>query len=235
MIQEQIGMLKKDGYPAKDIYTFILYNWNHDFQTCETKRLRCWKWGVQISDCRFRPLDRLSDHYEPRKVQTSKDYFIHPSWTDEEVKLFRANVRKHNICVRHGFRFHSRTLEHMRLPKWILTELNKMPKSAIKQTLPDAWFPEEYHGPDRKQSRIEKFNQISTVAEEELTIGVADLEMESVFRPQEIPLAGFEENASERLLARASQQREGEGHHPLRRERDESLPSPHSRTPPPLS
>jgi len=167
MISEQLGMLKKAGYPAKDIYTFILYNWRYDFRTCETKRLRCWQWGVQISDCRFRPLDRLFDHYEPRQSQTSRDYFIHPSWTDEEVKLFRANVRKHNICVRHGFRFHSRTLEHMKLPKKELVELNKMPKSVIKEVLPDAWFPEEYHGPDHKQSRVEMFEIAASPINEE--------------------------------------------------------------------
>lgn len=166
-IRQQIGMLKKAGYPAKDIYTFILYNWEHDFRECETKRLKCWQLGVQISDCRFRPLDRLSDHYEPRRSQTSRDYFIHPSWTDAEVKLFRANVRKHNICIRHGFRFHSRALEHMKLPKRELVELNEMPKSVIKQVLPDAWFPEEYHGPDRRQLHIEKFETLANFADEE--------------------------------------------------------------------
>jgi len=28
------------------------------------------------------------------------NYFIHPKWTDAEVKQFRKNVRRQNICVR---------------------------------------------------------------------------------------------------------------------------------------
>jgi len=161
-IRSQIDMLKRAGYSAKDIYSFILYNWNHDFRTCETKRLNCWKWGIQIADCRFRPLDRLTDHYEPRRHQTSADYFIHTAWTDEEVKLFRSNVRRHNICVRHGFRFYSKELEHMRLPKAKLTKLNKMSKADIMKLLPDAWFPEDYHGPDSRQLGTEKFSVFPT-------------------------------------------------------------------------
>jgi len=167
MIREQIGMLTRAGYKAKDIYVFILYNWNYDFHTCESKRLKCWEWKVQIADCRFRPLDSTSDHYNPRKRQSSKDYFIHPLWTDEEVKLFRANVRRHNICVRHGFGFYSRMLEQMRLPKEKqkrLLKLSMLNKSALKQALPDAWFPDEYHGPDRKQAPIESFIDIAYVA-----------------------------------------------------------------------
>jgi hypothetical protein len=43
----------------------------------------------------------------------------------------------------------------MKLPKKELVELNEMPKSVIKQVLPDAWFPGGYHGPDRRQSRAD--------------------------------------------------------------------------------
>jgi len=154
-IHEQIQMLVKAGYKAKDIYVFMLYNWNYDFQTLEKKRLRCWEWGVQISDCRYRPLDQLFDHFNSKKRQTSRDYFIHPEWADDDVKKFRANVRKHNICVRHGFRFYSKKLELMHVSRRLARESKRMSKREIKRAFPDAWFPEDFHGLDAYQTKLE--------------------------------------------------------------------------------
>jgi hypothetical protein len=155
-IEEQIRMLKDAGYKSKDIYVFMLYNWEHDFGTLETKRIKCWKWKVQIADCRFRPLDQVFDEFDSRKAQSSAEYYIHPDWTDTEVKKFRANVRKHNICVRHGFRFYSKSLELMRLSKKRTTELKQESRARIKEALPDAWFPGEHHPPAGIQKGIEK-------------------------------------------------------------------------------
>lgn len=64
----------------------MLYNWDVPFEETEQKRLKCWEWKVQIADCRYRPLTQTYDHYNPRKKQTNEDYYIHPSWIDEEVK-----------------------------------------------------------------------------------------------------------------------------------------------------
>jgi hypothetical protein len=163
-IRSQIQTMTRAGYKAKDIYIFILYNWEHDFETVETKRLKCWNWGVQIADCRYRPLDQLYDRFNSKRQQTASDYYIHPNWTDEEVKQYRANVRRHNICVRHGFSFHSSRLERMSLSKKRITELKSMTKIEVLKILPDAWFPSEFHPPVRKQMHLETFDGSSLVA-----------------------------------------------------------------------
>lgn len=154
-IHSQIQMLTKAGYNPKDIYVFILFNWEYDFNAVESKRLECWKWGVQIADCRFRPLTQLYDRFDSKKVQTASDYYIHPKWTDEEVKQYRSNVRRHNICVRHGFPFHSSELERMKMPKKQIAALRTMPRNEILSILPDAWFPSVPHPPKKKQMHIE--------------------------------------------------------------------------------
>ena len=110
-IKKQLNMLMDAGYSHKDISVFMLYNWDHDFCEMEKKRLKCWDWRVQISDCRYRLLDQTYDNYNPRRSQTSKDYFIHPKWTDSEVKQFRKNVRRQNICVRMGTNKYDKSLE----------------------------------------------------------------------------------------------------------------------------
>ena len=156
-IHRQIQLLLKAGYKAKDIYVFILYNWRHGFDVVEKKRLKCWDWGVQISDCRFRPLDQLYDHFNSRRRQSSKDYYISENWTDDEVKQFRLNVRRHNICLRHGFPYHSKKLERMGVSKRRSLELRGMSKRDVKKSLDDAWYPSEYHGPSRIQQQIDDY------------------------------------------------------------------------------
>jgi len=158
-IEKQIRFLTTAGYKPRDIYVFVLYNWDYDFNTLENKRLKCWEWGVQISDCRFRPLNQLYDSFNSRRRQTSANYYIHSNWKDEEVKQFRANVRKHNICARHKFRFHSTILEQMRLSKRRAKEFRVMPRSEVRRILSDAWFPDEFHGPSTPGS---KFGNLSS-------------------------------------------------------------------------
>ncbi|MEW6307525.1 MAG: Fe-S oxidoreductase [Bacillota bacterium] len=111
----QLDLLQEAGYALnKDVYLFVLYNWDLSFAEMEQKRLQCWEWRVQISDCRFRPLNQLYDEYRGAKPhQTSDDYYIHETagWTDALIKQYRRNVREQNICVRHGFDYYSRALE----------------------------------------------------------------------------------------------------------------------------
>lgn len=156
-ISRQVNMLADAGYPRKDIYVFVLYNWNHDFETVEKKRIQCWEWGVQISDCRFRPLDQTFDHYNPRRKQTSEDYYIHNRWTDEEVKQFRKNVRRQNICVRHEIPFHSKILERKAIPQEKARRLRNQSKEEVKRVLSDAWFPGDFSPPAFRIGRLEEF------------------------------------------------------------------------------
>lgn len=113
MIKKQIDMLVNAGYPAKDIYIFMIYNFEQDYYEMLKKLKQCKKWGVQITDCRYRPLDQTFDNYNPRIKQTNKDYYIHSRWSDRQVKLFRKKVRQQNIMIRHGFSFYSKELERL--------------------------------------------------------------------------------------------------------------------------
>jgi hypothetical protein len=74
---------------------------------------KCKEWGVQIADCRYRPLNQTYDNYSPIKKQTNIDYYIHPNWTDKQIKLFRKKVREQNIIIRYRFDSYSRELENL--------------------------------------------------------------------------------------------------------------------------
>ena len=116
-IKDHVDLLVNAGYNQKDISVFMLFNWNIGPDEMEKKRMRCWDLGVQISDCRFRPLNQLEDHYSTRLRQNGSHYYIHKGWSDDTVKRFRRNIRKHNICVRHDRFFYSTKLERMNFEK----------------------------------------------------------------------------------------------------------------------
>lgn len=141
-IKKQIDILIKAGYEPRDIYVFVLYNWEIAFNEMEKKRIKCWHWGVQISDCRFRPLDQTYDHYSPRKEQSKNAYYIHSKWTDREVKQFRKNVRRQNICIRQNLEFYSRELENKKIDKKIANKIKNYPKHKVKTLVNDSWYPE---------------------------------------------------------------------------------------------
>ncbi len=112
-VEKQIRLFAEAGYNPKDMYVFVLYNWDLTFEEMEQKRLKCREWGVQISDCRFRPLDQTFDEYMPLRSQTNEDYYIHPNWSDELVKQYRRNIREQNICIRHRLSEYNRKLERL--------------------------------------------------------------------------------------------------------------------------
>lgn len=111
MIKKQIDMLVEAGYPAKDIYVFMIYNFEADYYEMLKKLKQCKRWGVQIADCRYRPLNQTFDNYNPRERQTNVDYYIHPRWTDRQIKFFRKKVRQQNIEIRHGFDSYIKEME----------------------------------------------------------------------------------------------------------------------------
>ncbi len=113
IIKRQIDMLVSAGYPAKDIYVFMIYNFQQNYYEMLKKLKKCMQWGVQIADCRYRPLNQTFDNYNPRKKQTNEDYFIYPKWSDRQIKLFRKKVRQQNIMVRHGFKYYDPKLERL--------------------------------------------------------------------------------------------------------------------------
>ena len=145
-IEKQIQYLCKAGYKRKEIFVFMLMNWDIVPAEMEKKRQYCWRYGVQIIDCRFRPLNQLYGHYSTKIKQTDIDYYIHPSWSDSTIKRFRRNIRKHNICIRHEIAFYSVSLERKKINQEKSKEMKTLKdKKIIMEKIPDAWFPDEDH------------------------------------------------------------------------------------------
>ena len=144
--KEEIDVLVDAGYNPKEIAVFMLYNHELSYNELEKKRAICFEWGVQISDCRFRPLDRLTDGYNPHKrTQERGEYYIHENWTDQEVRQFRRNVRRHNICIRHNMAYHSRQAEIKKISKEESMMIRNLSYEEVLKTniIDDAWNPAE--------------------------------------------------------------------------------------------
>lgn len=142
--KEEIDVLINAGYNPKEIAVFMLYNHELSYNELEKKRALCFEWGVQISDCRFRPLDGLTDGYNPHKrKQENDEYFIHKNWSDQEVRQFRRNVRRHNICIRHSMSYHSRKAELKKISKEDSMKIRAMTYAEVLKTdiIDDAWDP----------------------------------------------------------------------------------------------
>ena len=106
-VKRQLDWLVQAGYKAKDISVFMIYNFDISYEAMLRKVDYCGKWGVQITDCRYRPLDSAEDNYKPAKFktgQTAEDYYIHEKakWTDKKIRDFRKRVRQHNIWIRYA-------------------------------------------------------------------------------------------------------------------------------------
>lgn len=105
-IKNQIEMLVKAGYNAKEISVFVIYNFDIPYEDMIKKLKYCKTLGVQITDCRYRPLEIDYDNYLPhmRNGQPEGSYYIHKKagWTDQKIRDFRKQVRQHNIWVRYA-------------------------------------------------------------------------------------------------------------------------------------
>lgn len=146
-IKQQIDILKEAGYASKDISVFMLYNHILDYNIMEEKRVKCFEWGVQVTDCRFRPLDIIEDNYNPQKRtgQNNDDYYIHDNWTDSSIRQFRRNIRRHNICVRLGTSYHSSLSERKKIPHQIAKKYIKASFKEALNHIHDAWDPSVFH------------------------------------------------------------------------------------------
>ena len=145
-IHEQLKILFKAGFKPREISVFMIYNHDIDYNEMEDKRAACFEWGVQITDCRNRPLDKTTDNYNPRKQkQTRQEYHINPNWTDYEVRSFRRNVRRHNICIRMDADYHSFKLERKSIPQEKAKEYRYKTYDEMKDILDDVWTPKVPH------------------------------------------------------------------------------------------
>ena len=132
--EEEISILERGGYSRKEIAIFMLYNHDLSYEELEKKRAR--------------PLWKLSDGYNPHKRSQGKDeYYIHEGWTDEEVRQFRRNVRRHNICIRHNMKYHSRKAEIKKISKEESMRIRNMTYDEIVAdgAVDDAWDPSKPH------------------------------------------------------------------------------------------
>ena len=142
----------------------------------EKKRIKCWEWKVQISDCRYRPLDQTFDRYCGQKFrtgQTERDYHIHKQsgWTDEKIRTFRKHIRRQNICIRTGIQFYSNSIERARLNKYVRDILiliaKQYPQKQAENLLVGLkvpfWFPENYNGNGFFLSEEEIFKEYEVI------------------------------------------------------------------------
>ena len=99
-IKDQIQVLKDAGFKEDDIFIFMLFNHTLSYSEMRAKLDACRRWRVRVIDCRFRPLDSISDNYKPSaKRQEGNEYYVHKNWSDNQVRSFRRAVRRQNIAL----------------------------------------------------------------------------------------------------------------------------------------
>ncbi|NPE28631.1 radical SAM protein [Methanococcoides sp. SA1] len=143
-IELQIKHLTDAGYNSKELSVFMIYNYTMPLHEIIDKVKYCFKWRVQVTDCRYRPLTCVKDDYNPRKWktgQTSEDYYIHETWSDRDIRLFRKLVRIHNITIRY-------VLSKIDDPTEIWKEID-----LIKDPLTLLYYYENKMGYDREMER----------------------------------------------------------------------------------
>lgn len=143
--EREIDILVDAGYRRQDISVFMLFNHELDFTELEYKRMHCYRWRVQVTPCRYRPLDQLHDHYIGKcKSQTGDKYFIHPNWTDSQIRQFNRNVRQHNASVRYRTLYYSSKVEHKKIGLDLHRKVRKGKYTEVLKYLDDAWNPNEF-------------------------------------------------------------------------------------------
>jgi len=171
-IKKQIDLLKRAGYNIhENVFIFMIYNWDIPIEEMEKKRLKCWDWKVQISDCRYRPLNQTFDNYSGqafRKGQTSDDYYIHKraGWTDDKIRMFRKHIRRQNMCIRFNSHFYVKVIERSFLNKYVTKEIIHLAKKSsislsediLKSLKISYWYPENYNGNGHQISKEEIYD-----------------------------------------------------------------------------
>jgi len=106
-VKKQVHILEEAGYNPGDVSIFMIYNFDVPYEEMLKKLNYCKRFGAQVADCRYRPLESVADNYDPSKYKTGQaetDYYIHTKagWTDAKIRDFRKKVRQHNIWVRYA-------------------------------------------------------------------------------------------------------------------------------------
>jgi len=99
-VRRAVRMLKDVGYGRKDIFVFMIFNYDLPYSEMRKKLDACRRWRVRVIDCRYRPLTCTEDNYRPGpNPQDPGEFYIHPGWTDSQVRRFRRAVRWQNIAI----------------------------------------------------------------------------------------------------------------------------------------
>lgn len=144
-IEKAIKLLEDAGFEKRRIRIFMLYNFDIPLEECEEKRILCFEWGVRVYQCRYIPIHTTEEHFSQRKQQTSDDYFIHENWTDEQVKLFNSNCRKHFLAVYNKAKFYSQELNDSNPDAETKRKMSTLSFEEGKKIFPDAWNPAIKH------------------------------------------------------------------------------------------
>jgi hypothetical protein len=87
-LEKCLEALDANGYHKRDVRVFMLYNYTVLFEDI-IKKLRMFaSWGTSVIHSRFRPITQLHDDYKPScKKQPPGSYYIHPGWTDKQIRV----------------------------------------------------------------------------------------------------------------------------------------------------
>lgn len=141
-IGRTINILEKAGFRRSHIGVYVLFNHNLRYKDVEVKRVKIFKWGCQIINCRYIPLDSLEDNFSSyAKSQTSDDYYISPNWTDKQVRMFISNCSRTNGAILFGRKYYSYSLRNKPVKPEIYEKLKYMDYDTAKKYLSDAWDP----------------------------------------------------------------------------------------------
>lgn len=136
--KRELDILVDAKFRKTEISVFMLFNHELTFEECEKKRVKLYNYGVQITGCRFRPYDQYYDSFYGKwNEQTSDDYYIHDNWTDEEVRVFNSNVRRHNTCIRYESKYYSNAMFHKKVPYEQAQMLKKLSADEAREYLDD--------------------------------------------------------------------------------------------------
>lgn len=144
-IKQQLDILVDAGFNKHKIHVFMLYNYDLPYEELEKKRVALWDYGVSVAHCRFRPHNQYFDKYHGAfKKQGSEDYYIHPNWTDKQVRTFAANVNKHNVCIRYDAKYYSNAMRHKNVPYELAKKVKPMCAEEAKKYLDDVFDPSQF-------------------------------------------------------------------------------------------
>lgn len=144
-IKQAIDLLNDADFDISKIRVFMLYNFEIPFEECEEKRRLCFEWGVRVYQCRYIPIHTIDDNFNQRREQTNDDYYIHDLWTDEQVKLFNSNCRKHFLAIYNNANFYSDELNNMNPDTELKQKMSTLSFDEAKKIFSDAWNPAIKH------------------------------------------------------------------------------------------